>query len=723
MLKKIGLIVLVLVLLIAGWAAYKAFVPPASYQGADLIPPAGKYNVKILRDTWGVPHIYGKTDADTAYGLAWAHCEDDFATIQESVFLGRGKLASMQGAEAAPMDFLVGLLNSQAIVAEKYETDLSPETRAMCEAYAAGYNHYAALHPDQVYGGMLPVTGQDIVVGFVFKGPFFFGLDGALKNLFSMKEAPALSEKKTASLFGEFRNWYTDGLPIGSNTFSIAPGRTPDGKTHIAINSHQPWTGPVAWYEARMKSEEGYDIVGGVFPGTPVILHGHNRDLGWAHTVNAPDLFDIYKLEMNPDDPMQYKFDGEWKTLEKKTIPIEVRLWKYFTWTVRRNAFYSIHGPVLQLEHGMYAVRVAGAGDIRQVEQWYRMGKSRNIDEFEQAMRIRAIPSLNVGYADKAGNIMYLYNAMMPVRTEGYNYKGFLPGNTSETLWTEYYPFEKCPQVRNPASGFVVNANSTPFMATEGPENPKEADYSPTSGIEKPANIKNRQLRLLEILSADTSITEEEFIAYKYDTKFSRNGKVAEVVQDILAAPAPEDPLLKEAVEVIRKWDFDTNPENTSAALAVMSMWDTAGPRMDGGGGKPVMEVLLEQAKKLQGAFGKLDPAWQDVNRLVRGTINLGLGGGPDILHACYGEWNGKHLEGRAGDCYVLLATWNPDGNVHSQSIHQFGSATLDATSPHYADQAPLFVQRKMKPVWLDEAELRQNLEAEYAPGEDRPGV
>jgi acyl-homoserine lactone acylase PvdQ len=191
------------------------------------------------------------------------------------------------------------------------------------------------------------------------------------------------------------------------------------------------------------------------------------------------------------------------------------------------------------------------------------------------------------------------------------------------------------------------------------------------------------------------------------------------VLKEILEAREPEDPLLKEAVAVLRAWDFNTNPENTSAALAVLFLRNDSGDGLKGRTGPTAMELLKERATQLKEAFGRIDPPWSEVNRLVRGNVDLGLGGAPDVLNAVYGEWVNGRFEGRAGDCYVLMATWDADGNVHSRSIHQFGSASTRPESPHYSDQAPLFVKRETKPIWLDEAELRANLEAEYAPGEE----
>jgi len=681
---------------------------PAGPDPATLIAAAEQYDVRILRDTWGVPHVFGATDADVAYGLGYAHAEDDFATIQNSLLASRGQLASVYGKDAAPNDYMVHLLRIRDAVDAKYETDLSPETRAICEAYAAGGNHYAALHPDEVKPGVLPFRGKDVVAGFVHKTPLFFGLDGTLGRLFGPERRGNVSKRSTAQA-GPM-----PVLALGSNTFSVGPSRSADGKTRIAINSHQPWEGPVTWYEAHLHSDDGWDTVGGVFPGTPIILHGHNRDLGWAHTVNSPDLIDVYVLDIDPDNPNRYKYDGKWRDLEVRTAPIKVKLFGPISWTFKREALWSVYGPVMRQDHGTYAIRFAGMGDVRQVEQWYRMNKARNFDEWQDAMRMGAIPMFNCGYADREGNIYYLYNALLPIRNEAYDWSQYLPGDTSETLWTEYLPFDKLPQIKNPPSGFIQNCNSSPFQTTVGPGNPKPEDFSPTFGIE--TRMSNRALRARELFGADESVTEEEFYTYKYDMAYSKESYVADAVQKILDAPPPDDPVVQEALDILRAWDLRVNPENTGAALGVFSAWAIVRERKNS---EPeAMAAFADVARTLKEAHGRIDVPWHEANRLHRGTVDVGLGGGPDVLHAVSGRPENGRMTGSSGDCYVLMVAWGEDG-VASRSIHQYGSATLDETSPHYADQVPLFVKRQMKPVWLDEADIRANLEREYRPGDE----
>jgi penicillin amidase/acyl-homoserine-lactone acylase len=706
-------------------AAFYIFWPVTEDLSA-LAHAGDEYHVRILRDTWGVPHIFGVTDADAAFGLAYANAEDDFLTIQQLLAAGRGQLAALNGPDSAPVDYMVQLLRVWDVVNEKYDSDLSPETRAIVEAYAAGLNRYAGLHPKEALPGLFPVTGKDVVASAVFKTPLFFGLDKTLTELFADKRQKEVSPRPQTDLW-DLENPASLKFNIqdlfGSNVFAVSPARSVNGETFLNVNSHQPWTGPVAWYEAHVHSEQGWDMVGGTFPGVPVIIHGHNRNLGWAFTVNHPDLTDVYVLDINPQNPNQYKFDGQWRDLEVRSAPITVKLIGRLKWTVKQEVLWSVYGPVVRRLHGTYAIRYAGMGTLGIYEQLYRMNKARDFAEWQAAMRLGQLPMFNVGYADRAGNIFYVYNASLPIRAEGYDWKQYLPGDTSQTLWTDYLPFDQLPQVLNPPSGFIQNSNSNPFRTTLGAGNPAWARYSLTFGIE--TQMSNRALRSLELFGADPSITAADFLRIKYDLAYSSESDIAQWRQMLLAADLPAE--AQAAKQVLQNWDLRTNPENPGAALMILTLQQLLANHP--GAVEPSLlvgdavdlnwltESFVKAAGLLTKNFGRVDVAWGDVNRLRRGTVDLAVGGGPDILHAVYGELEKDgRLKGIAGDSYILLVQWDKDGNVSSQSMHQFGSATLGENSAHYADQAPLFARRELKPVWLDEVEIRQHLEREYQP-------
>jgi penicillin amidase/acyl-homoserine-lactone acylase len=345
------------------------------------------------------------------------------------------------------------------------------------------------------------------------------------------------------------------------------------------------------------------------------------------------------------------------------------------------------------------------------------MNKARNLEEWRAAMGMGAIPMFNCGYADREGNIAYLYNARIPKRAPGYDWSSYLPGDTSETLWTEYVPVSDLPQVTNPPSSVVFNANSTPFTATVGEGNPDGARYDATLGIER--HLTNRALRAQELLGADESITREEFDRYKMDMAYSERSSVARRVKAVVEGPEPATPVLREAVAALRAWDLKADAENPHAALALLALrprFDDSMPTLDR---SDLLHALETTAASLRLTFGRLDVPWGEVLRLRRGPLDLPLGGGPDVLRAIYARTaeDGRR-EANAGDSYVLQVEWDPEGRVHSRSIHQFGSATLDRRSPHYADQAPLFARGELKTNWLDEAELRPHVTREYRPGQ-----
>jgi acyl-homoserine-lactone acylase len=694
-----GLIGLAVLVVLAAGALLLLDLPnrPARADLPALLARADRYDVQIRRDDWGVPHILGRTNADAAFGLAFAHAEDDFATIQEVTLATRGKLAARNGLKAAPTDYIVSLLGVWKAVDAGYETKLPADVRAVLEGYADGVNLYAAQHPGEVAPGLLPVTGKDIAAGFVFKTPFFYGLDGELKRL---NDLPA------------------DPTPKGSNGVAVAPSRSADGATRLLVNSHQPFTGPVAWYEAVVESGEGWHVAGGFFPGSPFMLHGHNADLGWANTVNKPDLIDTYRLTINPKNRNQYRLDGAWKDFERSEARLRVKLWGPFHITVNKPVLRSVHGPVMETKAGLFALRYAGMDEVRQPLQYWRLNNAHTAEQWRAAMALQALPSINYIYADRTGTVAYVYNGLFPNRPDikGVDWQGELPGDRSDVIWQGYLPFDRVPQLWSPKGGLVFNANNTPFRATSDGEGLDPRSFAPSMGIQ--TDMTNRSWRELETFGADTSITPEEFQAYKFDIAYSPRSRVAAIARQLLAVDPGQDADLKAAQALLRGWDFRADRQSRAAALAIGTAW-LVDVDPEGGGPRPApLPALRQTMARLKQHFGRIDPEWGEVNRLVRGDVNLPVDGGPDTLRAIYGE-PGKdgRLTAVAGDTYIMIVSWDRDGRLSSQSIHQFGSATLDRRSKHYADQAPLFAAHRFKPVLFTEDQLKGHVAESYRPG------
>ena len=651
---------------------------------------SGGFKAKIERDEWGVPHIYGERDGDVSFGLAYAHAQDDFNTIQDILLASRGKLASVYGKKAAVNDYYVHLMNFWETIHQNYEEDIPEDVRMLCEGYAAGMNLFIEDHPKLGHKKLFPVTGKDLIAGFSHRMPLMFGLDGIIRKLSEGKPNNQLGWN------GEIPE-LIDFTMLASNVIGVGPNRSSDGYTRLWINSHQPWDGPVAWYEAHLVSEEGWDFFAGLFPGSPVPFIGHNKNLGWSHTVNDPDLVDVYELTLNPKNENQYWFEGKWHELNVRKVPIKVKLFGPFSWTIKRKVKESTHGPVMEFDHGTYALRISSAKELGFLEEWYRMGKAKNIEEFKSAMKLHALPMFNTGYADKEGNLYYVYNAKIPKRNSEFNYDEILPGDTEANLWYDYVPFDSLPQVLNPEEGFFQNCNSNPYYATGKVGN----GFKPLpdwTGIE--THQTNRALRALETFGTDSSISKEEFFDYKYDVTYSEESVLAQV-RDLFIADMSdqEHPDLEPAVQLIKSWNLSADSTNRAAALSMIVLpnaFDQNDLKYDV---DSIIKKLRKTVEYFNHHFGQINVPLGKVIRLVRGDTNLPLTGGPDLLRAIYFKKKEEIYIGIAGDCYFQAVEWGPNGEMNAWTIHQYGSATSDPTSEHYDDQAKLFSKHQMKQV------------------------
>jgi acyl-homoserine-lactone acylase len=655
--------------------------------------------IDIIRDKYGVPHIFGKTDPEVAYGLAWAHAEDDFTTIQQSLLAGKAMLAQYQGKKGASIDYIVHLLRIPELVEERYESDLAPDFKKLLEGYSAGLNAYAAKHPKEVLlKKIFPVTPKDMVQYSVLQLCVLSGADKALAAIFG-GTVPLLENYKTQ----------------GSNAFAFNSNKTNDGNVYLAINAHQPLEGPVAFYEAHLNSEEGWNILGANFPGAPSILHGVNEYLGWAHTVNEPDKLDVYQLEINPANKTQYKLDGKWETLEEKVARLKVKI-TGLKINVKKKAYWSKYGPTIITDRGTFSIRMPAQMDIRGLEQWYRFNKAKNFTEFKAAVNMKAIPGYNIVYADKYDTIYYISNGRIPIRDKNYNWKTTLPGNTSATLWNQLHPIEALPQVLQPKSGFVYNTNHSPFHSTEGPENPIVKDI--TMGYETLEN--NRSKRFEEMLKPLNKVSYEDFKRIKFSRQFPSNFYFPYNIDTLFMLDETKYTDIADLILNLKSWNKIADAESIGAGTFFMVYHSVMPNRMiymkQGFIAESDAVAILRDAKtKMLANFKRTNVQLGDIQKLVRGNVVLPLPGLPDVLAPMYSlPYKDGMYKGNQGDAYIEMVRFTKNGPI-IESLNVYG-ASARKDSPHYTDQMEMYVKQQTKKMTLDKATIYQEAVKKYHP-------
>ncbi|MEM0999108.1 MAG: penicillin acylase family protein, partial [Bacteroidota bacterium] len=671
-------------------------------------------DITIHRDEWGVPHIMGKTDADAIYGLAWANSEDDFYNLQLNLLMARGRQGEVLGKNGAIVDYATQLLRAREQVESRIATDISPSYRPILEAYVQGINDYAAAHPEEVLlDGVFPVSITDALVGYVMSTAFLSGIAANIVNIFDdAPDAPtpwSLRPDDTR----------------GSNGFAFNSRRTADGQVYFVSNSHQPVEGPTAWYEAHIMSEEGLNCHGALFPGGASIFAGANPNLAWMHTVNFPDLVDVYELEMNPENKLQYRFDGEWKTLEVRKVKLKVKVGPVKI-GVKRKAHWSVYGPTLEHKGKFYSFRTPALHTIKAAEQWFTMNKARNYTEFYDALRIGGLPSLNVIYADRRDTLFYASNGLYPVRNSDFDWSRILKGNTSNNRWTEFYPLEEVPQVLCPPSGYVFNMNNTPFNSTGPGDNPRRSDFPMSRHNYQFDN--NRSLRFQEMVAEKAQITWDDLLRFKYDDRYPDSVFIYFIAnaQDLFDLSEADYPDIAEPIRMLREWDRRGTPDSEAAAIFALTFYRIAERAREAHAyfvnrEYPHAEfaVAIRYAKKqLERKFGSYRVPLGELQRLVRGDHDYPVGGLPDQIRTMYCKpWKEGKLRADAGDCYIQFVRFSENG-VDMYTTNVFG-ASNHSESPHYKDQMEkLFLPGKTRHCRLEKEWVREHAVRSYHPGE-----
>ena len=658
-------------------------------------------NIEILRDSFGVPHIYAKTDAELAYGLAWAHSEDDFKTIQEAYLAGNGLLSKHIGLRGAPADFLTQLIRSDYVVDSLYNT-IDKGFMKIVEGYAQGINKFAELHPDQVLVKQLfPITPKKMIKYSFLQ--LFISSEGdkAVRSIIenNLKNISFLDENK-----------------LGSNLFAFSTNITKNGETYLGINTHQPLDGPTSWYEAHLVSEEGTNIIGATFAGAPCILTGTNENLGWTHTVNYPDKTDIFQLEMI--DKNHYRFDNQilkLKTFKAKAyikilgIPIRVK----------KKYYESVYGPTLKNKNGFYSVRTASLFHIRGLEQWWKMNKAQSFNEFYDILKMNQIPGYNIGYADKNDTIFYISNGIIPKRNNAYNWTTIVPGNTKKTLWNEYYKTEELPQVISPKSGYVYNANHSPFKSTSLDENPNPKDYAKNMNFELYDN--NRSTRIFELINSYESIDYNAFKEIKYDHTFPSPFTYSFMSVNNLFEMKPDDyPEIKELLIEIQNWDRKTNIESVGAGTYAMFYYNLDKYYRKGyinrNFGKDIIAQSLRDVKeKMLKNFKTTKVKLGDYQKLVRGDKEIPIWGMQDVITAMNASnYKDGKIRVTHGESYIQFAKFT-ENKTEIESIISYG-ASDHKDSEHYSDQMDIYKNFGTKKMSFDKEFNYKNAKKIYNP-------
>jgi len=704
---------------------YKTSEANKNFDSESFIKTSNDYSYNINRDKYGVPHITGIKDKDAAFGFGFAQTEDDYENIEFVIKMARGELSdfnispdslislfnlisgsgdimeNISAIEGVELDFLIKFLNTED-TALRLKKTVDPKILMYLKGYADGINYWAALNSNKIDKSLFPVTEDDLLTGMIFRMPLFYGLDYHIDQLVKLmsdenEQLVLQNELSNNKLVAAIKSHFK---PSGSNAFAISKKRSADNDTMLVINSHQPLTGPVAWYEAHIKSEEGLNIMGGTFPGSPFIHVGFNEYLGWGATVNQPDLADIYELTINPENENQYLLDGSWKDLKVVKQEFKVKIFGPFNITYPLDMYFSDHGPVMKDGQKAYALRYVGMNDANQASAWLKMNKATNFNEWQDSLKMQQIASLNLVYADKEDNIFFVHNMKSPIRDFDYDWKSILPGDKSNLIWNEFYPYEEIPKILNPDSGYIYSTNQSPFFVTDLNDNLKEENFPVTMGFQ--SRITNRAHRAYELLDVDKKISWENLDRYKHDNKFSYNSRQYKFLQKIFSYDFSEDRLIA-AQNFLKNWNLGTDNENMHAAFGVCIVAPEWLAEIKKESQPDPIKIFKDCVDEFEKNFNKLDVKWSEISFLERGKRMLPVQGGPDVLRAIYSPRSEDGiLKAVAGDGLYIYVNWDKLGQQSSTSVHQFGASTSVKESPHYDDQMELFVNEKLKETFFN---------------------
>ena len=627
---------------------------------------SSKYNVSINRDFWGIPYIKGESDKDVAYGIGLVHAEDAYQDLVELMPLYRGKNAMHVGLKGIETDYLVRLLKVHSKVKSIGKQQLSENILSMAQAYADGVNTYAKQHPDKVNLSLHPITQEDVLAGSYIQHLFFAGLDNDLAQM--------TSQDKT-------------GIPTGSNAIAINSIKADSNASYLLINSHQPLSGPVGWYELNIESKSGWHGHGGNFPGSFLINVGFNDDMGWGATVNRPDVMDIYELTINPENPNQYLLDGQWEFFEIEEDYLPFKIFGLLKLRTKQKFKYSKFGPVLEMSGKYFALKHINQNSFNEIEGWYEIGNSKNVFEFEKQIEKRKIPSFNFVTMDSNRNIGYFYNGRIPSRLNAAKSRQIIKSSSSKDIWNEEQLVNKLPKFINPSNGWIQSTNQDPFLVM-GEHSLKQKSVRKNVDFEK--RLTNRSYVANQLLSANEVINLNRFIEIKFDNTYSTDSRQYKYLESI-------SKYNKDIELTLQNWDRKTDFDNNNVGLGMCLMaqeWISEINNKPTPSYESAQKECNDLFKTIQRNYS--DP-WNLLNTISRGGRTYPMQGSVDTLRAVYGTPNSstRSLDMSGGDgLFFIIAEENKGRTIYG--MHNYGSSRNDS-SIHYSDQTFLFSQEALR--------------------------
>lgn len=707
------------------WLCWTALALPAPLWSQGQGTPDLARQVTIYRDSYGVPHAFGRTDAAAVFGFAYAQAEDNFPRLEDDYIRSIGREAEVGGPDEVQGDWLNHLLRIPALARAEYRR-LPPNVRALVDAFAAGVNYYLARHPE-VHPRLLKRIEPWYPLAFIrynyYQNGFFYASGIRRSDVAVALRFPSPDEQAT----------------LGSNGWVIGPSRSASGHVLLFINPHLPFFGPGQVYEGQVHSETGWNFTGYTRFGFPFPYVGHNDALGWVSTDNAADQADLYFESFDdPRDSLAYRYGTRHRRARIWRDSIRV---KTDSGLVRRVFVFRAthHGPIVGTRDGRpLALRMAKFEGDGWLAEWYAMTRARNLAQFKQAITPLNMLFGNIMYGDRDGNTFYLYNGAVPRRNPQFDWLDPVEGSDTATEWHGYHPIAELPQLTNPPSGWMQNCNTSPFLLTDvgNPDSTRYPRYMVVEGDNW------RGLASRKILAANSQFTWDDWLRAAFDTRIAAADSLlpglfqefSELTQRDSGAATRIEP----AIKVLAQWDH--RADTLSVATTLFDAWRDAyeeeTQRHPGGSGNG-LAALDSALARLGAVWGKggWQVPWGEVNRLQRvsdvGERRLGfadslpsvavpaVSGGDGAVFTVYGTAvaGQKRRYGVAGGTYISVVEFGP--TTRALAVHVFGTSG-DPASRHYFDQAPLYARGAMRPSWLDLKEIQDpaHLERAYHPGQ-----